>query len=108
MTLRYENKTVYQGYSQDTILTFCDDELEEEMYPSFLKILSNYDGGNGEVVDIKLIYNKERKISQIFLIIICFRTLLSNISEYKYSKFIDNHKTRFTKFYQRAINDLIE
>lgn len=99
LTLRYENKKEYQGYSRDTILIFSDDELIEEMHPSLLEKLESYHSDKGEVLEIKIIYDKQKELSLIFLIIICFRTLLVNVSEYKYKKFIQKHKVDFIEFY---------
>lgn len=101
MTLRYENKKEYQGYSRDTILTFSDDELLEENYPSIKKKLKKYHGNKGEVIEIKIIYDKKREASLIFLIIICFNTILNDVSDYSYSKFTNRHKIKFMDYYQR-------
>lgn len=108
MTLKYEDKKEFYGYSRDTVLVFSDDELKEEMYPLIINVLNFYGGFSGEVVDIRLIYDKDKGESLIFLIIICFRTLLVDVDEGEYMDFIRGHCVSFMVFYSEMLDFLLK
>ncbi len=107
MTLRYENKKEFKGYSRTTILIFSDNRIAEENCRLIKKIVELYRGNSGEFIDYKILYDDINYIYQIFVIIICFKTLIVDVSERKYNKFIKMHKTRFMEYYNKVVPVLV-
>ena len=102
MSLKYENKKEFSGsYGKTTMLIFSDNKLDEENYISLEIVLSPYKGHSGESIDIKIFYDDIKDMNMILLIIICFKTLLVDVSKKEYSKFINMHKERFMEYYNK-------
>ena len=102
MTLRYQDKKEFYGYNRETMLIFSDNDIKIE-YPLLEKILKLYNGNSGEVIDFRILYDEIKDETKILLIIICFKTLIVDVSEKEYSKFIQMHKNRFIEYYNKVM-----
>ena len=108
MTLKYENSKEFSGdYSRTTMLIFSDDSLFGEDYVNLEIVLSPYKGHSGESIEIKIFYDDVKHKNMIVLIIICFNTLLVDVSKKEYSKFIKMQEERFMKYYNRQFKKLL-
>ena len=108
MTLKYETKKEFPGkYNTTTMLIFTDNEIEDENIDLINKILNLYHGNSGEVIEFKILFDDTEVIYKIFVIIICFNTLLADVSNRKYLKFIEMHKKRFMEYYIKVFRKLI-
>ena len=108
MTLRYENSKEFSGkYGRTTMLIFSDNKIDEKNYTFFLKIIKIYRGKSGEFIDYKIIYDDINCIYKILVIIICFKTLLEDIKEKNYNKFVKIHKTNFMEYYNKVVPILV-
>jgi len=90
-----------QGYVRENILIYVDPDLEEEKYQKVQNMMYGYTGNNGEVIDIKIFKNEEGPGATIWMVIICFKSLLRllKVSDENYSQFIQKHKNAFTDYY---------
>lgn len=88
-----------QGYVRETILIFTDPDLEEENYQKVMDMMYGYTGNNGEVIDIKIFKNENGSGAIIWVVIICFKSLLRllNVTDVKYQKFVLNLKKKILK-----------
>lgn len=98
----YEHDT---GYLRETILIFTDPDLEEENYQKVNELMNSYTGNNGEVIDIKIFKNENGPGAIIWVVIICFKSLLRllKVSDESYLSFLVKHKNEFYRFYK--VND---
>jgi len=104
VTLKYVERKEFPGkYNTTTMLIFTDNEIEEENLELLYKILKLYQGNNGEVIEYKIIFDDKKIIYTLNVIIICFNTLLSDISKREYQKFIEMHKKRFIEYYNKVL-----
>lgn len=109
MTLKYEDKKDFSGdYGRTTMLIFSDNRIDEKNYISLEIVLIPYQGHSGESIDIRIFYDDLTGKNMILLIIICFKTLLEDVSKKEYSKFIKMHEERFIKYYNRQFNKLLK
>lgn len=94
------------GYVRETILIFSDPELEVENYQKVMDLMYGYTGNNGEVIDIKIFENEKGPGAIIWVVIICFKSLLRllKVSNERYFIFIDNHKKKFVNDYNNSIH----
>jgi len=90
-----------QGYVRETILIFTDPDLEEEKYQKVTELMNDYTGNNGEVIDIKIFKNENGPGAIIWMVIICFKSLLRllEVTEERYQNYIKNHLISFFDFY---------
>jgi hypothetical protein len=103
VTLKYENSKEFSGnYGKTTMLIFSDNKLDDENIDLIKKILNLYRGSSGEVIEFKIIFDDNEVIYKILIIIICFNTLLKDISNRNYLKFIEMHKNRFMEYYTKV------
>lgn len=103
MTLKYVDKKELTGkYSTTTILIFTDNQIEEENIELIYKILKLYQGNSGEVIEYKILFDDIEVIYKIFVIIICFNTLLEDIKNRRYLEFIEMHNKRFMEYYNHV------
>jgi hypothetical protein len=108
MTLRFETEKEFLGsYNWTTMLIFSDNRIDEENCPLIKKIIKIYDGHGGEFIDYKILYDDVNYIYKILVIIICFKTLLEDVSKKEYSIFIKMHKTNFMEYYNKVVPILI-
>lgn len=98
MSLKFEYKRELEGYSRETILVFSDDAVFEEDIPKIEVLLNDFNYGiYGEVVDFQVLFEENKLV--IYMVIICFKTLLTGLTRYKYNKFIEKYEKDFIKFY---------
>jgi hypothetical protein len=108
MTLKYENSKEFSGiYGKTTMLIFSDKSLNKNDYINLKIVLSPYKGHSGESIEIKIFYDDIEYKNMISLIIICFNTLLVDVSKKEYSQFIKMHEERFMKYYNRQFKKLL-
>ena len=88
------------------MLIFSDNNLDEENYIKLEMVLMPYKGHNGDSIEIKIFYDNIKSKNMIVLIIICFKTLLEDVSKKEYSKFIKMHEERFMKYYNRQFKKI--
>lgn len=106
MTLRYENKKEFsESYGRTTMLIFSDNRIDKENCQIIKKIIKLYHGNSGEYIDFKIIYDDINYIYIILVIIICFKTLLEDVTKKEYSKFIKMHKKRFMEYYMKLFGN---
>ena len=104
MTLKYENSKEFSGnYGKTTMLIFSDNSLDKTDYINLEIVLMPYKGHSGESIEIKIFYDDVRNKNMILLIIICFKTLLEDVSKKEYSNFIEMHRKRFLEYYTRVM-----
>jgi hypothetical protein len=102
MTLRYENRKEFSGkYGKTTMLIFSDNCLNKKDYINLEIVLMPYKGHSGESIEINIFYDDVKNKNMILLIIICFKTLLEDVTKKEYSQFIKMHEERFMKYYNR-------
>jgi hypothetical protein len=107
MALKYENSKEFSGiYGKTTMLIFSDKSLDKKNYINLEIVLSPYKGHSGESIEIKIFYDDNEYKNMISLIIICFNTLLVDISKKEYSKFIKMHEERFIEYYNRQFKKI--
>lgn len=107
MTLKYEDKKEYPGkYNRTTMLIFTDNELEDENIDLTYKILKLYRGNSGETIEYKILFDDTEVIYKIYVIIICFNTLLEDIKNRRYLEFIEMHRKQFTEYYTKVYRKL--
>ncbi|MBF4474544.1 hypothetical protein [Methanobacterium formicicum] len=96
-----------RGYVRETILIFTDPDLEVENYQKVMDLLYGYTGNNGEVIDIKIFENEKGPGAIIWMVIICFKSLLRllKVKDESYSRFIEKHKNDFQKYYKINYSD---
>ena len=94
------------GYVRETILIFTDPDLEVENYQKVMDMMYGYTGNNGEVIDIKIFENEKGPGAIIWVVIICFKSLLRllKVTDLSYSSFIKKHKNEFIEFYQLFVS----
>lgn len=94
-----------QGYVRETILIFTDPDLEEENYQKVTELMYGYTGNSGEVIDIKIFNNEEGPGAIIWMVIVCFKSLLRllEVTDESYSSFIEKHKNDLMIFYENFI-----
>ena len=68
-------------YGKTTMLIFTDNIIDEENCDLIKKIIKIYKGHSGEFIDYKILYDDINYIYKIFVIIICFKTLLDDVSK---------------------------
>ena len=108
MTLKYENSKEFSGiYGKTTMLIFSDKSLDKKDYINLENVLMPYKGHSGESIEIKIFYDDLGYKNMISLIIICFNTLLVDVSKKEYSKFIKMHEERFMKYYNRQFKKIL-
>jgi hypothetical protein len=95
-------------YNTTAILIFTDNEIEDENIELLYKILRLYQGNSGETIEYKIIFDDEKIIYTINVIVICFNTLLADINNRDYLKFIELHKQRFMEYYSKVFRKLIK
>jgi len=90
-----------QGYVRETILIFIDPELEVENYQKVQDLMYGYTGNNGEVIDIKIFKNENGPGAIIWMVIICFKSLLRllKVTDENYLDFIEKHKKEFLRYF---------
>ncbi|MCE5213821.1 MAG: hypothetical protein LLF83_03775 [Methanobacterium sp.] len=95
----YEHDT---GYLRETILIFTDPDLKEENYQKVNKLMNSYTGNHGEVIDIKIFKNEKGSGAIIWVVIICFKSLLRllKVTDENYSNFIEKHKNCLIDYYK--------
>jgi hypothetical protein len=91
-----------RGYVRETILIFTDPDLEVENYQKVMDRMYGYTGNSGEVIDIKIFENENGPGAIIWVVIICFKSLLRllEVTAKNYSNFIKKHKNGFKEFYE--------
>jgi hypothetical protein len=89
------------------MLIFSDKSLNKKDYINLEIVLSPYKGHSGESIEIKIFYDDIEYKNMISLIIICFNTLLEDVSKKEYSKFIKMHHERFMKYYNRQFKKIL-
>ena len=89
------------GYVRETILIYVDPDLEVENYQKVMDLIYGYTGNSGEVIDIKIFENENGPGAIIWVVIICFKSLLRllKIKDEKYSSFIEKHNEKFLNYY---------
>jgi hypothetical protein len=94
------------GYVRETILIFTDPDLEVENYQKVMDMMCGYTGNSGEVIDIKIFENEEGPGAIVWVVIICFKSLLRllKVKDEKYSSFIEKHKIGLQKYYNNIGN----
>lgn len=98
----YEHDT---GYLRETILIFTDPDLEVENYQKMMDKLHGYTGNGGVVINIDILENENGPGAIIWMVLICFKSLLRllKVTDESYSVFIEKHKEDFMKFYGEFI-----
>ena len=96
------------GYVRETILIYVDPDLEVENYQKVMDMMYGYTGNNGEVIDIKIFENEKGPGAIIWVVIICFKSLLKllDVNDEKYERFIDKHRQKFRKKCNECLNDV--
>lgn len=89
------------GYVRETILIFTDPDLEVENYQKVKDLVCGYTGNHGEVIKIKIFKNEEGPGAIIWVVIICFKSLLRllKVKDKTYDNFIKQHQNKFERFY---------
>jgi hypothetical protein len=109
MTLRYETEKEFSGiYNRTTMLIFTDNKIDKENCQLITKIIKLYEGHSGEFIDYKILYDDINYIYKILVIIICFKTLLVDVSKKEYNNFIKSHKNNFMEYYNKVVPILVE
>ena len=108
MTLKYEKTKEFSGvYGKTTMLIFTDNLINRDNCDLIKKIIKIYKGHNGEFIDYKILYDETNYIYQIIVIVLCFKTLLDDVSKKEYNNFIKMHKNQFMEYYNKVVPILV-
>ena len=89
------------------MLIFSDNKIDEDNCELFTKIIKLYQGHSGEFIDYRIIYDEDEYIYKISVIILCFGTLLEDVSKRMYSNFVKLHKKQFMEYYNNVVPILV-
>ncbi|MDY9922779.1 hypothetical protein [Methanobacterium sp.] len=79
--------------------------MEEEKYQKVKDLLYGYTGNGGVVINIDILKNENGPGAIIWMVLICFKSLLRllKVTDESYSSFIEKHKKDFMDFYKNSI-----
>lgn len=102
--LKYENFKEYYGeYVRNMVLIFSDNQITIENKVNVQEILNHYNKLDYEVIEKDVSFDKEKNRYNIILVIICSRWLLKDVTDKSYHDFINKHREKFMKFYEKNV-----